>query len=1007
MLSRVQGRGRGKMDAGRRVRNMIRVGEEMVAAALIVENPGLERALDKGYGRWCNKAARHDVSQCSFLHRKESESASPHDLDAVMSVIFQLASSPDPATDIMSDEKLRAGFDKVLQYSNTNEDHLLPILHRIMTVDVIKKMSADEGKALLLRCDMWSIRCSGNVERVQSLSGDRQRQLFDLVYEACKRNPYSLDDREALLTTARLPAVSDARREEAERFLRDTEHEAKEAITEHENGNVSGGRRFVASPMYGHDIVPLSQMAIVPRTKGELCMGYTRLSELPRIVVDRFIPYDLRGLHIRALFHLSRADCLHALGEAVKMVEEEGPGWLLRSKANKSGPMIRTVAMTFAGILLHPYSGVVGRLAPCSQERVAKARFLAGDLVVLWPRGGSFSTDILIGVVKHAPDDGVLLVSFVDTLRVLSLSMDGTPFVVARCPGFYLPTEASLAALRQHEADIDGQQEPLLLRACLTGDGTGKPPLYLQNNPYILLGPFVALAAPSDEQPALGPWHGEQWSVELERTTVEGSGGKKALLDGTQLEALQYMFRSRVAIVQGTPGTGKSFVSAKFLQILLENKKLLRIGPIIVMTYTHHALETSLKSLVGLVGGNRYRLGVFGPQDEALKPYEVRLRSAPLDTEEFTRIMNNFTSIVSAESIDLRLEEEILAVMEKYAPHKPPTVNVRNEHKKMVNEQSDIPVHIKELRKTITAMTGKQPPSSFRELETVTASLHRSEWIDAVELIHFMRNVFGALDHRFEKELEDMKKMKGVWRRQNKIKALVKKYVPKTGKHSIDEKVRHLSRDMGKLLYWRSSQGICSLERWRTEGGNNTPLPSLVMVSGSAVQGPTAPDVNEADKALERFDKEQMMEERRARGLEDADRGSSAAPQPAFSLLQAPPAEERHEQVMLALHGLDSVPAGKGRNKVISTLLRERLYMLQDQLNSIVQGAEKKSASSMKEDHVRWSKTLSQYDVIGATSTKMMTMIDVIQKCGASVLVVEEAAEVLESHLLSCITKSM
>ncbi len=67
-------------------------------------------------------------------------------------------------------------------------------------------------------------------------------------------------------------------------------------------------------------------------------------------------------------------------------------------------------------------------------------------------------------------------------------------------------------------------------------------------------------------------------------------------MDKSQLAACQTMLTSRVAIILGPPGTGKTFVSVATLRIMIEN-----LGPddppIIVAAQTNHALDQLLNHI--------------------------------------------------------------------------------------------------------------------------------------------------------------------------------------------------------------------------------------------------------------------------------------------------------------------------------------------------------------------------------------------------------------------------
>ncbi|CAE7409418.1 ZNFX1 [Symbiodinium sp. CCMP2456] len=68
-------------------------------------------------------------------------------------------------------------------------------------------------------------------------------------------------------------------------------------------------------------------------------------------------------------------------------------------------------------------------------------------------------------------------------------------------------------------------------------------------------------------------------------------------LDPSQLDAVQHALTNQMALIQGPPGTGKTFVGLKIVQAILDNTKLLRHSPILVVCYTNHALDQFLEGI--------------------------------------------------------------------------------------------------------------------------------------------------------------------------------------------------------------------------------------------------------------------------------------------------------------------------------------------------------------------------------------------------------------------------
>ncbi|EDO29256.1 predicted protein, partial [Nematostella vectensis] len=68
------------------------------------------------------------------------------------------------------------------------------------------------------------------------------------------------------------------------------------------------------------------------------------------------------------------------------------------------------------------------------------------------------------------------------------------------------------------------------------------------------------------------------------------------LLESSQSEALLHALNNRLAIVQGPPGCGKTFLGVKIVQLLLSLQPQLT-GPVLLLTYKNHALDEFLKAM--------------------------------------------------------------------------------------------------------------------------------------------------------------------------------------------------------------------------------------------------------------------------------------------------------------------------------------------------------------------------------------------------------------------------
>ena len=150
---------------------------------------------------------------------------------------------------------------------------------------------------------------------------------------------------------------------------------------------------------------------------------------------------------------------------------------------------------------------------------------------------------------------GVLLPSFQHTLEALQrmTANPDVPFI-----DLIAPTQPPVGAVEVPPPLYATKPGFFFNLQCLTTDGSR-----LQCSPNEPLDPEV-LAAHSD-------------------------------LDPTQALALVDSLSRSVALVQGPPGTGKSFTGEKLVKVLLANKSAAKLGPILCVCYTNHALDQLLE----------------------------------------------------------------------------------------------------------------------------------------------------------------------------------------------------------------------------------------------------------------------------------------------------------------------------------------------------------------------------------------------------------------------------
>ncbi|KAJ5264543.1 hypothetical protein N7505_007336 [Penicillium chrysogenum] len=114
------------------------------------------------------------------------------------------------------------------------------------------------------------------------------------------------------------------------------------------------------------------------------------------------------------------------------------------------------------------------------------------------------------------------------------------------------------------------------------------PPTYARKQGFI--SPLASITIAGAERVALDPSTLE--SVDLLKLQTQTG------LDYGQCLGLIAALTREYALIQGPPGTGKSYLGVKIVQALLEIKQNAKIGPILVICYTNHALDQFLKHLL-------------------------------------------------------------------------------------------------------------------------------------------------------------------------------------------------------------------------------------------------------------------------------------------------------------------------------------------------------------------------------------------------------------------------
>ncbi|NWI90883.1 ZNFX1 protein, partial [Pitta sordida] len=170
-----------------------------------------------------------------------------------------------------------------------------------------------------------------------------------------------------------------------------------------------------------------------------------------------------------------------------------------------------------------------------------------------------------------------------------------------------------------------------------------KEPAYLTEDTAYNFEPLIKKSAGETYPDALKSVHildPEQW---LSMEALK--------LDESQIQALKLALTKELAIIQGPPGTGKTYVGLKIVQALLTNEKVWQKyayrGPILIVCYTNHALDQFLEGIYSFQKHGIVRVGGRSNSDILHQFTLKELRRCNLGydlPEDYNRACDNITS---------------------------------------------------------------------------------------------------------------------------------------------------------------------------------------------------------------------------------------------------------------------------------------------------------------------------------------------------------------------------
>lgn len=208
-------------------------------------------------------------------------------------------------------------------------------------------------------------------------------------------------------------------------------------------------------------------------------------------------------------------------------------------------------------------------------SRACESRLRPGCMVCISNDG--FQTVFLGKVLWRSFKDttrGHMVASFPESRRLESLA-SSRGFAMMECPEFYENYAGAFSIMKEFEAT----RLPLpFKRYVVEGRSDVAPPAYMNDNT------LFDMKALFKKSVFVRPHKDRDWP-----------NGEETEFDRYQYDALQTALSRAVTLVEGMPGTGKTYVASRLISLILDNIDSLRKGPILVVSKDKEAISTLLE----------------------------------------------------------------------------------------------------------------------------------------------------------------------------------------------------------------------------------------------------------------------------------------------------------------------------------------------------------------------------------------------------------------------------
>ncbi|KAG0166066.1 NFX1-type zinc finger-containing protein 1 [Apophysomyces sp. BC1034] len=348
-------------------------------------------------------------------------------------------------------------------------------------------------------------------------------------------------------------------------------------------------------------IVPEAHEILQPLEAEDERPSYRRRrGQIPHIPVNRVRgPYESTEQYLYTHFELMRQDCLMPLQKAVRSyraaISEESNNTESAEPAPPF-PGFRLYEYVHLNAIVFGARQVLYRISFRLPNTVRVSwrqskRLIEGSLVLL--SKDNFETDLKIATVVQRGEEPMLGSNRFEYLLDIYLERDnddmplgfGDPLLNERDSYVMLEATEGYFEAYRHVLSVlkDVDKEELPFDSYLVDVSKEvQVPFYASRKRFYDIDTAQKGARVRAKKPVdiMGTWPDHQ-----------------TCMDKTQMDALRTILSNNVAIVQGPPGTGKTFVGTYAMKVLLNNFGQ-ELGPIVCICQTNHALDQFLEHIL-------------------------------------------------------------------------------------------------------------------------------------------------------------------------------------------------------------------------------------------------------------------------------------------------------------------------------------------------------------------------------------------------------------------------